>query len=78
MKKYIQSVSIFFIVLFCILGDAFSWEVNTHEQISENAVSISELEEYFENNLGFSFSSKRFQGPAHTRAGVTSCIVISY
>jgi len=66
MNKSILSISFIFIILFSISGIAFPWEIKTHEEISENAINTSEMEQYCENNLGFSLSSKRFQGPVHT------------
>jgi hypothetical protein len=66
MKKIFISISLISIILLTISGIAFPWEIENHEKMSEKAVGISQLPEYFENNLGFSFSSKQFQGPVHS------------
>ena len=66
MKKIFISIFSISLMLLTISGIAFPWEIENHEKISEKAIGISQLPEYFEKNLGFSFSSKQFLGPAHS------------
>jgi hypothetical protein len=54
-------------ILLYYSGTVFPWEINNHEEMSEMAVSISQLPDYCENNLGFYFLLKRFQGPSHSK-----------
>jgi hypothetical protein len=66
MKKMIISISLIFMIILMISDIAFSWNIPNHKKMSEKAVGISQLPDYCENNLGFYFSSKQFQGPAHS------------
>ena len=66
MKKMILSISLIFMTILMISDIAFPWNIPNHKRMSEKAVNISQLPDYCENNLGFPFLSKQFQGPAHS------------
>jgi len=56
MKKIIIYIFLISTILLTISGIAFSWEITNHEKMSDKAVGISQLPDYCEHNLGFSFS----------------------
>jgi len=66
MKKMIISISLIFMIILMISNIAFPWNIPNHKKMSEKAVGISQLPDYCENNLGFPFLSKQFQGPVHS------------
>lgn len=68
MNKKIISFALVFLFIFFASDIAFPWNRKSHREISSNAINISQLPQYFENELGFSFSSKRFSGPVHRKS----------
>jgi hypothetical protein len=66
MKKIIIFISLISLILLTISSIAFPWEIRNHEKMSEKAVRISQLPNYCEDNLGFPFLFKQFQGPVHS------------
>jgi len=67
MKKIIISISCMSIIFLTFSGIVFPWEIDNHEKISEKALNISQLPQYLENNLGYSFLFKQFSGATHSK-----------
>jgi len=65
-KNKTISFALISLFLFFPSDSASPWERKSHREISSQAISISQLPQYLENELGFSFSSERFLGPGHS------------
>ena len=72
MKKNTISLAVFSLFVFFISGIASAWDIKSHQEISGQAINISQLAQYLENELGLSFSSKRFSGPGHSENKITT------
>jgi len=54
-------------ILFGVSDLAFSWSIETHEEMTNRAIGISQLENYGQNNLGIPLSTKGFKGLVHSK-----------